>query len=62
MTQTIDNQLIFEVLKKIQTDVTHIKERVSDHDQKFIAIHEQILNLERAVLRVAHENGGKLEA
>jgi uncharacterized UPF0160 family protein len=53
MTQeTVSNELIFEVLKKIQDNVAHIRTRVDDHDQQFIAMREQIHNLEGHILRL----------
>jgi hypothetical protein len=49
MTQTVDPTLIFEVLKKIQTDVAHIRE---DHGQQLISLREQIHNLQGDLLRL----------
>lgn len=49
--QPISNELVFEVLKKIQADVAHIRERVSDHDQQFIALREQMHSQQGDFLR-----------
>jgi hypothetical protein len=49
MTQPINNELIFEVLKKVQADVAHIRE---DHSQQLISLREQIHNLQGDLLRL----------
>jgi septal ring factor EnvC (AmiA/AmiB activator) len=48
----VTNEIIFEVLKKIQADVAHIKGRVDDHDQQFIALREQLHGLQGDLLRI----------
>jgi len=35
MTETVTNELIYEILKKIQGDVAQIKKRGGDHDEQF---------------------------
>ncbi len=51
----VSNELIYEVLKKIQADVAHIKARVDDHDQQFIALREQVHSLQGDVLRLERQ-------
>lgn len=52
MSETITNELMYEVLKKIQADVAHIKDRVDDHDEQFIAMREQLHSLQRDIHNV----------
>jgi predicted nucleic acid-binding Zn-ribbon protein len=47
----ITNELLYEVLKKIQADVGHIRNRVDDHDSQFIALREQLHNMQGELLR-----------
>jgi hypothetical protein len=54
MTQPITNELIYEVLKKIQADVAHIKARVDDHDQQFIALRDQMHNMNLSLQTQIH--------
>jgi hypothetical protein len=48
----ITNELMYNVLKKIQEDVSHIRDRVDDHDQQFIRMREEIHSMRGDVLRV----------
>jgi hypothetical protein len=36
MPETVTNELIYEVLKEVQVDVAHIRDRVDDHDQHLL--------------------------
>jgi septal ring factor EnvC (AmiA/AmiB activator) len=51
----VTNELLFEVLKKIQGDVVHIKARVDDHDQQFIALREQLHGIQGDILRLERQ-------
>ena len=54
----VTNELLFEVLKKIQADVGHIKKRVDDHDGQFIALREQLHNMQGELLRSERQTAG----
>ena len=58
MAEAITNELIYEVLKKIQADVAHIKTRVDDHDQQFVAMREQIHGMHRSLQTQIHDLQG----
>jgi hypothetical protein len=47
----ITNELLYEVLKKIQTDIGEIKATLSDHTRQFIRLREDINNLRGDDLR-----------
>ncbi|HEY6328259.1 MAG TPA: hypothetical protein VI756_02905 [Blastocatellia bacterium] len=49
MTQTVTNELMLELLKKIQADVAHMR---GSYDEQLIAIREQIHNLQGDLLRL----------
>lgn len=51
MTDAITNELIYEVLKKLQTDVAQIKETQRDHSQQFIRLREDINGIRSDALR-----------
>ena len=53
MAQVITNEVIYEV-KKIQPDVAHIKARVDDHDQRFIALRDQMHNMNLSLQTQIH--------
>jgi hypothetical protein len=38
MTGNVTNEIIFEVLKQIQADVSHIRRRTDEHDEQFKGI------------------------
>jgi hypothetical protein len=40
MAGTFTNELMYDILKKIQADVAHIRERVDDYDQQFISVRD----------------------
>ena len=46
MTQTVTNELMFELLKKIQADVATIKTTVLDHTRLLVRMREDDLRLE----------------
>jgi hypothetical protein len=52
MPESVSNELLYEILKKIQAYVAHIKGCADDIDQQFIALREQVHNLQGAVLRI----------
>lgn len=52
MPENVNNELLYEILKKIQADVAHIKGCVDDHDQQFITLREQVHNLQGDILRI----------
>jgi hypothetical protein len=45
MTKAITNELMYEVLKKVQADVAHIRE---DHGQQLVSLREQLHNMNSA--------------
>jgi hypothetical protein len=51
MTENITNELIYEVLKKIQGDLTEIKGTLADHSHQFIRVREDINGLRADGLR-----------
>lgn len=51
----VNNQLIYEVLKKIRRDAVHIKARVDDNHQQFIALREQLHSVQGDVLRLERQ-------
>jgi len=46
MPETITNELMYEVLKKIQADVAVIKTTVADHSRLLVRMREDDLRLE----------------
>jgi len=46
MAEAITNELMYEVLKKIQDDVAVIKKTVSDHSRLLVRMREDDLRLE----------------
>jgi predicted nuclease with TOPRIM domain len=52
MTQNIDNAFSLELLKRIQADVAHIRERMDDHHQQIIYVREQINGLQGEIIRL----------
>jgi len=58
MPEAVSNELLYEILKKIQADVAHIKSCVDDHDQQFIALREQVHNLQGDLLRIDRQGAG----
>ncbi len=51
MTDKITNELIYEVLKKIQADVADIKKNVRDHDEQFKSIRHMLVAMQSDDLR-----------
>ena len=45
MPDRIDNELIYEVLKRIQADVAEMKATQADHSRQFIRVREDINSL-----------------
>jgi hypothetical protein len=58
MTQTIDNQLIFEVLKKIQADVSVIKADLADVKAMQLRMREDFNRFEGDLLRFERIEAG----
>jgi hypothetical protein len=58
MTQTIDNQLIFEVLKKIQADVSVIKVDLADVKAMQLRMREDFNRFEGDLLRFERIEAG----
>ena len=51
MSETVTNELIYGVLKKIQEDVTHIRRRVDDHDEQFKSLRHMMMAMQSDDLR-----------
>jgi septal ring factor EnvC (AmiA/AmiB activator) len=51
----VTNELLYEILKTIQGDVTHIKMRVDNHDQQFISLREQLHRIQGDVPRLERQ-------
>ena len=47
MAERVTNELMYEVLKKIQGDVGHIRSRVDEHDLKIGSIAESMVGVRR---------------
>ena len=45
MPETVNNELIYEVLKRIQADLTEVKAAQADHSRQFIRVREDINSL-----------------
>jgi hypothetical protein len=58
MTQTIDNQIIFEVLKKIQADVSVIKADLADVKAMQLRMREDFNRFEGDLLRFERIEAG----
>ena len=58
MTQTIDNQLIFEVLKKIQADVSVIRADLADVKAMQLRMREDFNRFEGDLLRFERIEAG----
>ena len=56
----ITNDLIYEILKKIQPDVSHMRGRVDDHDQQFIALRDQVHGMHRNLQTQIHDLQGDM--
>jgi hypothetical protein len=51
MTQVVTNELIYEVLKKIQADVAHVRE---DHGRQLVSLREQVHNMNLSLQTQIH--------
>jgi septal ring factor EnvC (AmiA/AmiB activator) len=51
----VTNELLYEVLKKLQTDMSEVKKTLSDHDQQFIALREQLHAVHGDILRIERQ-------
>jgi hypothetical protein len=58
MTQAIDNQLIFEILKKVQSDVAVIKTDVAEVKSKQLRMREDFNRFEGDLLRFERIEAG----
>lgn len=45
MPEKVDNELIYETLKRIQTDLAEVKATQADHSRQFIRVREDINSL-----------------
>lgn len=45
MPEAVTNELIYEVLKKVQTDLAEVKATQADHSRQFIRVREDINSL-----------------
>jgi len=57
---SVTPELIYEVLKKVQADVAHMRGRVDDHDQHFIALRDQIHGMHRSLQTQIHDLQGDM--
>jgi hypothetical protein len=51
MSETITNELIYGVLKKIQEDVAYIRRRSDDHDEQFKGLRHMMMAMQSDDLR-----------
>jgi len=51
MPEKVDNELIYEVLKKLQQGVSRIDAKLDDHTRQFIALREQLHTMDGNALR-----------
>jgi hypothetical protein len=51
MPETITNELIYEILKQIRDDVTHIRQRVDGHDEQFKGVRHLLMAIQSDDLR-----------
>ena len=48
----VTNELLYDVLKKLQAGMSEVKETLSDHDQQFITLREQLHAVHGDILRI----------
>jgi len=51
----VTNELLYDVLKKIQTGMSEVKGTLSDHDLQFIALREQLHAVQGDILRIERQ-------
>ena len=51
MNSNVTNEIMFEVLKQIQADVSHIRHRIDEHDEQFKGIRHLLIALQGDGLR-----------
>ncbi len=51
MPETVTNELLYEILKKLQQSVTKIDAKLEDHTRQFIGLREQLHTMEGNDLR-----------
>jgi uncharacterized protein YukE len=51
MTEDVTNELLYEILKQIRDNVTHIKRRVDDHDEHLKGIRHMLVAMQSDDLR-----------
>lgn len=51
MPDKVDNQLIYEMLKKIQQSISRMDAKLDDHSRQFIALREQLHTMDGNALR-----------
>jgi hypothetical protein len=55
MTEPISNEFVYEILKKIQADVAQVRGLAGEHEQRFIALRDQIHNMNRNLQTQIHD-------
>jgi hypothetical protein len=60
MAETITSDLIYEILKKIQPDVSHMRGWVDDHDRQFIALRDKVHGMHRSLQTQIHDLQGNM--
>jgi hypothetical protein len=58
MREAISNEFVYEILKKIQADVAHLKGVTREQEQRFIALRDQIHNMNRNLQTQLHDVRG----
>jgi hypothetical protein len=51
MSDKVTNELMYEILKKIQDDVSHIRMRADDHSEQFKGIRHMLVAMQSDDLR-----------
>ncbi|PZN81844.1 MAG: hypothetical protein DM484_07475 [Candidatus Methylumidiphilus alinenensis] len=51
MSETVTNELLYSVLKKIQEDVSYIRRRADDHDEQFKGMRHMLASMQSDDLR-----------
>jgi septal ring factor EnvC (AmiA/AmiB activator) len=50
--QVVTNELIYEVLKQIQTDLAAVKATLADHGRQFIELRKQVNGVQAEIIRL----------
>jgi hypothetical protein len=54
----VTNELLYEVLKKLLTNMSEVKNTLSDHHQQFIALREQLHAVQGDILLIERQGSG----